>query len=190
MNSKGKMETYDYKYGGDYKGTNKYVQAFHKSANALIKSGAGSILKSLESKSEKVWVRGDNLKPNESPDFDSDTMTIRWSPTTGVDTDGDADLTPTAVLDHEMDYALDYINNPDEHNKRANTPDKQYGNKEEKRVIQGSEQSTAKKLGLTNKKETTRKNHDGSLIKTAGVNTTKPVAKEIEEVIITVKKKR
>ena len=132
MNSKGKMETYDYKYGAQYKGANKYVHAFHRSASALIKSGAGNILKSLESKSEKVWVRGDNLKDGESPDFTPRTMTIRWSPTTGVDTDGDGDLTPTAILDHEMDHALQYINNRDKYAEDKNTADKQYDDKEEK----------------------------------------------------------
>lgn len=59
-----------------------------------------------------------------------------------------------------------------------------------KRVITSSEQSTAKKLRITKKNETTRKNHSGHLIKTAGVNTTKPPAREIEEVTITAKKKK
>jgi len=190
MNSKGKMETYDYKYGTQYKGTNKYVHAFHRSANALIKSGAGNILKSLESKSEKVWVRGDNLKKGESPDFNPATMTIRWSPTTGVDTDGNADLTPTEVLNHEMDHGLEFITNTDKFYKDLNTPDKKYGNKEEKRVITGSEQSTARKLKRIKKNETTRTNHNGNLIPTAGITTTKPPAIEIQEVIIKIKKKK
>ncbi|WP_276878190.1 RHS repeat-associated core domain-containing protein, partial [Chryseobacterium joostei] len=190
MNSKGKMETYDYKYGAQYKGTNKYVHAFHRSANALIKSGAGNILKSLESKSEKVWIRGDNLKKGESPDFDPVTMTIRWSPTTGVNTDGNADLTPTEVLNHEMDHGLEYITDPEKFYKDLATPDKKYGNNEEKRVITGSEKATARKMKRIKKNETTRTNHDGSLIPTAGVTTTQPPATEIQEVIIKVKKKK
>lgn len=64
-----------------------------------------------------------------------------------------------------------------------------YDNAEEMRVITGSEQSTAKKLGLISKKGVTRKDHRGEIYDTAGVNTIKPKATEIEEVTITVKRK-
>jgi len=51
--SDGKMHKYDYKYGAQYTGTNKYIHAFHRAANALIKSGAGGILGYLMQKRKK-----------------------------------------------------------------------------------------------------------------------------------------
>ncbi|WP_411812418.1 DUF6443 domain-containing protein [Chryseobacterium scophthalmum] len=189
MNSNGKMETYDYKYGAQYKGDNKYVHAFHNAANYLIKNGAGGNLKALDAKKEKVTVR--DLEEKEAPGFQLSKMNIKWSPIIGLETDGDGNLSPTAVLDHEMDHANHYIDNPTEHKNLRNAGDEQYGNKEERRVIMGSEQSTAKKLGLIQKGQVTRKNHDGKLVKTAGVSTAPPPkAQEIEGVIITVKKRK
>ncbi len=58
--------------------------------------------------------------------------------------------------------------------KDRRTDDNQYQNAEEKRVITGSEQTTAKKLGEIKEGEVTRKNHGGSLYKTTGPTSTQP----------------
>lgn len=50
--------------------------------------------------------------------------------------------------------------------------DENYGNKEERRVITGSEQETAKKLGEIGKTEVTRTDHAGTLYETVGSTTT------------------
>ncbi|WP_420022577.1 RHS repeat-associated core domain-containing protein [Chryseobacterium rhizosphaerae] len=65
--SDGKMHSYDYKYGSQYTGTNKYIHAFYRAANAWIKSGAGGNLKALDAKKEKVTVR--DLNEGEAPGF-------------------------------------------------------------------------------------------------------------------------
>jgi RHS repeat-associated protein len=187
--SDGKMHSYDYKYGANYTGKNKYLIAFHNSANALIKAGAGENLKELDSKKEKVWVRDDIYDKNTGPAFYEDRMSITWKPTEGLDTDGDSNLTATVILDHEMDHTLGFLNNPEEYHKRLTPNGTDYDNEEEKRVITGSEQNTARKLGLTTPKQTTRKNHRGNLYDTGGVNTIKRKANEIQEVTITVKRK-
>lgn len=191
--SNGKMKTYDYKYGSNYTGKNKYLIAFHKAANTLINKGAGAKLKALDEHKEQVWVRQDIYDEKEGPLFDWGQMSIVWKPTIGLDTSGigDGNLTPTAVLDHEIDHALNYVQNPDEFHKRRNTIDKTYKNLEEKRVVTGSEQSTAKKLGLIKNGQVTRNKYSGSLYETAGVNTTIPSKTSvIEEVVITAKKKQ
>lgn len=54
-----------------------------------------------------------------------------------------------------------------------NTKDSHYENLEEKRVITGSEQITAKKHGEINKGEVTRENHDGTLYTTISPISTK-----------------
>lgn|GEM_PF-3498725 len=189
--SDGKMHAYDYKYGAGYSGKNKYLIAFHKAANALINSGAGGNLKALDGRKEKVWVSDKGYTDEVGANFDPNTKTITWKPTKGLRTTNGKELTPTAVLDHEFDHAEDYFKDPDKHvlNSLKPTGDN-YDNAEEMRVIQGSEQSTAKKLGLIKGKEVTRTDHRGDIYDTAGVNTTKPPAKEIQEVIITVKKKK
>lgn len=187
--SDGKMHSYDYKYGANYTGKNKYLIAFHNSANALIKSGAGKNLKALEARKEMVWVRDDMYDSKIGPAFYPDYMSITWKPTEGLDTDGDSDLTATAILDHEIAHALGFIIDPVGYRKRSVPNGTDYDNNEEKRVITGPEQQTARKLGLTKGKQVTRKNHRGSLYDTAGVNTTKRKSTEIEEVVITVKRK-
>lgn len=52
--------------------------------------------------------------------------------------------------------------------KDAALQDKDYGNKEERRVITGSEQKTARALGEIGKKEVTRSDHYGTLYETTG----------------------
>ncbi len=188
--SDGKRHKYDYKYGEGYTGKNKYLIAFHKSANALIKSGAGERLKALDARKETVYVTDQGYNDKDGPNFDN-INTIRWKPTKGLRTTNGKELTPTAVLDHEFDHAEDYFKNPEKHMLNVLKPTgDNYDTAEEMRVIQGSEQSTAKKLRLIKGKEVTRTDHRGYLYDTAGVNTTKPPVTEIQEVIITVKKKK
>ena len=76
------------------------------------------------------------------------------------------------VLNHEADHALSYFENPQEHITRGRTKDNQYGNKEEKRVITGSEQETAKKLGEIKEGQVTRTDHQGQEYPTKGPTTT------------------
>ena len=110
--------------------------------------------------------------------FDPSTNTLYWSPTTALETDRGIKLSPTAILDHELDHAVQKFSNPEQYNKDNNDPktseDSQYDTKEERRVIEGSEQRTAKALGLTKEGQVTRTNHNkGKLYPTTGVESTK-----------------
>lgn len=78
-------------------------------------------------------------------------------------------LSPATSADHEFDHGLDDIASPDEHAKRASTPDAQYDTKEERRVITGSEQKTAKANGEIKGNLPTRRNHKGRDVITTGV---------------------
>ena len=79
---------------------------------------------------------------------------------------------------------MKYLPNSGQKKIDINTPDAQYGNKEEKRVIAGSEQETAKKLGEIKEGEVTRTDHGGNGYETKGPTTT-----ELEnEIIVTPKK--
>ena len=75
---------------------------------------------------------------------------------------------------------MEFDKNPAESLNRLNTTDTQYGNKDDKRVIEGSEQETAKKLGKSKKGEVTRRDHSG-----IPYNVPSPDSDDIEIVTIT-----
>ena len=89
------------------------------------------------------------------------TRTITWSSLTGLQTSNGYKMSPVEILNHEIDHALQHDKNPNQQTKDINTNDSQYENKEEKRVIEGSEQTTAQKLGKLNDGEVTRRTHKG-----------------------------
>ena len=53
-------------------------------------------------------------------------------------------------MNHEIDHAVQFDQNRQQQIKDASMQDENYGNKEERRVITGSEQETAKKLARKN----------------------------------------
>jgi hypothetical protein len=107
--------------------------------------------------------------------------TIQWNPYMGAQTDDGIVMSPATVFDHEADHAVDAKTNPKEHEKNRDTPDKQYENKEEKRVISGSEQKTARANGDTKKGQVTRKNHSGKHVITTGVTSNKVDTQKTKE---------
>ncbi|WP_257880574.1 hypothetical protein [Prevotella nigrescens] len=70
-------------------------------------------------------------------------------------------MSPTAVLNHEADHTLQYLKNPDKYAQDFKTFDPDYDNKEEMRVITGSEQKTALALDEISAGEVTRTDHTG-----------------------------
>lgn len=190
LGSDGKIHTYDYKYGAGYNGRNKYLIAFHTAANYLIKNGAGDRLKALDARKEKLYVTNLGYTDEVGANFDNIDK-ITWNPIKGIESKSTGKrLSPTAVLDHEFDHAEDYFKDPDKHMLNVLKPTGDgYHNAEEMRVIQGSEQSTAKKLELIKENEVTRKDHEGDIITTVGVTSPRK-PNEIPEVVITPKKKK
>lgn len=70
-------------------------------------------------------------------------------------------MSPVAVLNHEADHTLRYLKNPDKFAQDSKTLDPDYNDKEEMRVITGSEQKTALALGEISAGEVTRTDHIG-----------------------------
>ena len=66
------------------------------------------------------------------------------------------EMSPVEILNHEVDHALRHDTNPIQQRIDGQTNDPNYDNQEEKRVIMGSEQETARKLGKLNTTEVTR----------------------------------
>jgi RHS repeat-associated protein len=148
--------------------TAAFKKSFLAAAKHLADHGRIENLKKVFLSIKTIYVQ--ELSPNdkEGPRFSSQEMTIYWSPTIGVETTNYVDLSPATVLDHEFDHAQQYLSNPEQYSRDAKTSDPNYENKEEKRVITGSEQKTARKMGEIGKDEVTRTDHKGRLIETKG----------------------
>lgn len=151
------------------KGASKeFKKQFGQAVQHLNKNGAGGMLAKLHS-SKEVYIVGET---EGGSSYNATTKTISWDPNTGLLTDEFVALSPTSILNHEVDHALQDDQNPEQQDADGDTPDPDYGNKEEKRVITGSEQETAKKLGEIGEGEVTRTNHNGSLLPTSGPTST------------------
>ena len=137
----------------------KYLNAHH----------VGGKLAGLQ-KSETVFY----IKEGQSSNYDFKSRTINWNPTMGVLTNKGVMMSPTTGLNHEADHALQRDQNSDQYKKDIKTPDAQYDNKEEKRVITGSEQTTARALGEIKEGEVTREDHGGTPTTTMGPTSTDP----------------
>ena len=151
-----------------------FKAAFSQAVQLLNEKGAGGMLAKLEDSKETYFI-------NESSGNSSYTMsnkTIDWNPNLGLLTNSLQALSPTAIFNHEVDHALGHDQGITATGKNA-----QYGNNEEKRVIEGSEQETAKKLGEIKEGEVTRTDHGGTLYPTVSpVSTeTKYIIKERED---------
>ena len=118
---------------------------------------------------------------------------IKWNDKQGVETNNGVSLTPTAILNHEADHSLDALTNSEHSKNSEKDASNPYNTKEEERVITGSEQDTAKKLGLVEEGEVTRTDHRGYPYKASDVNEkVKPETSTfptIKEVIIKIPKK-
>jgi hypothetical protein len=119
------------------------------------------------------------------------TGTLYWDSTMAVETKNGTIMSPATILGHEVDHALDDKKNHTEHVQNGvQGSDAQYDTKEERRVITGSEQTTALKHGDIKEGEVTRTDHQGTVRDapdpTSNKNTTERPLKmeELHEVII------
>ncbi|MGH1366599.1 MAG: RHS repeat domain-containing protein [Calditrichia bacterium] len=144
--------------------SDKFKAAFAEAVQHLDKHGAGGMIDELRSREEVVFV--DEIRGVSS--FDPNDNTIRWSPNQAMQTLEGHTISATTLLNHEVDHALQFLKNPEQLTTDINIDIKGYDNAEEKRVITGSEQTTALKLDEIKQGEVTRKNHVGKLVDTSG----------------------
>lgn len=107
--------------------------------------GTAGIFAELESRDETIFIT--DIRNKNVSCFDPKDNTIYWDPTMGGLTDEGVLLSPATILNHEADHALQEVKNPVQKAKDKGTSDLNYGNLEEKRVVTGSEQETARKQG-------------------------------------------
>ncbi len=120
--------------------------------------------------------------------YNREEKAIYFDPTTGIETDQGHKLSPATILNHEIDHALQDKENPEQMEKDLKTPDENMKNKEEARVVNGSEQVTAKKHGEIQKGEVTRTNrYEHTEMTTTNPTTMEnatPKVTQLEEVIV------
>ena len=106
-----------------------------------------------------VYWEGQKRRTEYLPEYGE--RRIKWESRRGLRFDGDKRQSPATRLEHEFDHAVDDSANGTEHRLRRKEPDGQYGNKEERRVIEGSEKKTSLANG-----EDVRSHHLGKTFKT------------------------
>lgn len=177
------------------KGTDpKFKTKFAKTVKFMNSKGTGGMMSKLNGLGRTELVdntgKGSFYRPSE--------QAIYYDPTAGIETTEGHLLSPATALNHEVDHAIQHKENPDQF-KNDIDPfdgyDANYDTKEEKRVIEGSEQTTALKHGEIKEGEVTRKNHSGLPMVMPDPTLTKnakegSISTKLKEVIITVPKKK
>ena len=119
--------------------------------------------------SVSVYMNSDNLSkyyPN-----NGGFPVIIWNPDEGLKTDTGVILSPATIFTHEADHAIDDLNNSKAHSERRSlkSNDIKDANKEEARVIQGSERLAAIANGEIRKGQATRRSYSsGTTVITKG----------------------
>jgi RHS repeat-associated protein len=136
----------------------------------LNEKGAAGMLAKLHASNNIYYI----AEGNNNARFRYNTNTIIWDPDMGLLTNENVVMSPTSVLNHEIDHALQFDTNKEKFMQDIIIDPKvgKYDTPEEKRVITGSEQITAKKLGEIKEGEVTRTDHRGILYETKGVKST------------------
>ena len=147
----------------------EFKDKFTATIRYMNSRGTSGNLAKLET-SENVYYINE-AKSVYKTNFNAKTKTINWDPNHLVLTDEGILMSPATALAHEADHAQKYDKVVRENDNSAKkeyndsikpNSDSQYSTKEERRVIQGAEQSAARKHGDINAKQTTRKNHKGT----------------------------
>ena len=172
----------------------RFKEAFRTAAFELFLKGGGAAVSEIMSAKETVNVN--EVKGTTTSSYNPRTKTINWNSQGGLITTKGVKLSPATILEHEADHANSHRKDPKAHTDRKKINDKNYDNAEEKRVIQGSEQSAALAMREIAPGEKTRTDHAGiALIITQGPLTTMgkiiPInpSQALPEVVITSKKK-
>ena len=169
----GKLRFYSYS-GGQIKHENSFVnaviEAYHyNNANWINAGYAGkSPLSKLIERNESVNIMNSNATGDR---FNDSYNVIYRNPATGLASNGFV-ISPATGLAHEADHANHFLDSPQVHRRMTDQYDPVYGNAEERRVITGSEQQSARANGEISGQKVTRKNHGGKSVIVKGVTST------------------
>ena len=163
------------------KGTSQVFKQYFKQAITYLKSHkADGLFAKLQASNVTIYI-GEQKERAGGSEFLKNQKMILWDPLTCVITSNGNVIFATTILNHEADHALQEITNPLQKKKDYETFDEQYANAEEKRVITGSEQRTARALGEIKDDDVTRTDHTGFPYKTESPISVKPYGFQIVE---------
>ena len=125
-----------------------------------VKNGGGdNMIKAVTNKKYNIEVRDATLYEDFETEYYNDgNPYVFWESRKGLKTSNGGKQSPATRLEHEFDHAIDDLTNAHNHGIRQKQKDVQYFNKEEERVITGSERKTAKA-----NKEDIRYDHYGKI---------------------------
>ena len=158
----------------------QFKKDFKAAIEYLNKHGCGDIFARLEQSEEVIYINEVQSSMGTSK-YSTKDKTIYWNSREALETDNGNVMSPASILNHEADHAEDDIKDHSNHIKNMKEKDESYDNKEERRVIRGSEQKTARKTGELRKNTTvTRRNHSMvAVIKTNSPISTKGTREEL-----------
>jgi RHS repeat-associated protein len=140
----------------------QFVAQLNMAIQYLVDNGADDVYSRLQSNPTTIYVSKVDFESAELTSSKPLTKYIEWCPTAGLYTTEEIMMSPTTVLEHEFDHMLQTLEHPAEQAADYKNKVDLYGNMEEVRVIDGSEQTTACRLGEIKDGQFTRKNHAGN----------------------------
>ena len=110
---------------------------------------------------------------------DNGGFNITWFSRKATRTSDGGVIYPATIIEHEFAHFVNRYKDKREFERKSETPNRQYGDEEEKEVIEGAEWRTARKNG-----EIIRHNHKGKSYDVTDPRTTKPKKKGDEVLIL------
>ena len=190
---KGDLIQFDENASGEYK-----AKVLVAAITLLIKGVGDNLIQLASSKRTYTFSESKTLESSFLGNKNVQGGVVSWNPNVGLLTSNQAKLSATTVLNHELDHATHYDNNPTkyfEEKKSSNYFDAIYDNIEEKRVVTGSEQRTAFAMGEIIGNQLTRTDHQTfGTIATQWPNsangTVTPISGNLDNIIIKSKKSK
>ncbi len=173
---KGKSQVFLFNGGDTPLPDSQFVQDFVETYKYNVGNGGGDSMKTIAESSDIIVdvVETSGLSKNENYSHPTNGYNIvTWNPSIGLETSNGTILSPATILEHEADHALGFAKNPTKQKSLFQAFDKKYDNKEEKRVIIGTEQKTARANGEIFGQSVTRENHKGLPVITNSPTSTK-----------------
>ena len=126
---------------------NSFVLDFVHTYNYLKANGVGkNVIKAVKDPSVMVELVRDEQETGYYFNYKDRNPAVFWESRKGIILSNGKRQSPAVRLEHEFDHALDDIHDHKKHKDRSDTQNAQYDNEEERRVIEGSEAETARKL--------------------------------------------
>ena len=126
---------------------NSFVLDFVHTYNYLKANGVGkNVIKAVKDPSVMVELVRDEQETGYYFNYKDRNPAVFWESRKGIILSNGKRQSPAVRLEHEFDHALDDIHDHKKHEDRRDTQNAQYDNEEERRVIEGSEAETARKL--------------------------------------------